>query len=557
MTTLDRPGPRPAPAAPDAAPAHEQSVQAAASPRQRRFSALTLRVLAPNVLALGVLAAGIFYLDSYRDSLLDAKVAALQTQAQMMAGAVGQSALAGPISARRLDAAAAGAIVARLAQPARVRVRLYGRDGRPVADSRDLDAAGRQVHLRYLPPPDPENRLIEWLNEFYDWLLPRLPRKENFPPYREPVGGGGYAEVDGALAGRIGGAVRAMADGTLIITVAVPVEELRQVVGALMLSTDSRDIEDGVRGARVAILQAFAVALAVTVLMSLFLAGTIARPVRILAAAADRVRYWRGRRVEIPDLSARRDEIGDLSVALGEMTRALYARLDAIEVFAADVAHEIKNPITSLRSALETLANTTDPERRERLLAVMMEDVRRLDRLISDISNASRIDAEMSRAEAEPVDLAELLRTAAAIHEARRPADGPVFALDMPEGPMPHIVGVPGRLGQVVDNLITNAVTFSPPGGTIRLSLSQRGRAAMLTVDDDGPGIPPGREEAIFQRFYTERPVGRGDGRHSGLGLSICRQIVEAHGGSIHAENRIGDGGRSDGARFVVELPLN
>ncbi|HZD25786.1 MAG TPA: sensor histidine kinase [Alphaproteobacteria bacterium] len=543
----------------ESSPAGAPRRQGVAEPRRRRraFSTLTLRILAPNVLALGVLVGGIFYLDQYRDGLIDAKVASLQKQAEIMAGALGQSALTGPAENRHLNPTVAAALLQRLVQPARVRARLYAREGGLVADSRQLVSAGRQVQLRYLPPPVSSEGVMQLLEEAYDWLLPRLPRKTRFPPYREhaDADANAFPEAEAALHGDIGGAVRSLEDGTLILNVAVPVQQLRQVVGALMLSADSLDIEEGVRNARLAILEAFAIALAVTVLLSLFLAGTIRRPLRRLAGAADRVRRWRSQRVQIPNLSRRRDEIGDLSAALRDMTRALYDRLDAIEVFAADVAHEIKNPISSLRSALETLERIEDPERRARLMAVMMEDVKRLDRLISDISNASRIDAEMARADTELLDLSELLRTVVAIHRERDRQ--PVrFELALPPGGGPVVEGISGRLGQVADNLIANAMSFSPPDGLIRLTLAARDGIAELSVEDDGPGIPEGREEAIFQRFYTQRPAGQRFGQHSGLGLSICRQIVEAHGGVIRAENRRRDDGTVAGARFVVRLPL-
>ena len=528
------------------------------SGRRRRFSTLTLRILAPNILAFGVLVAGIFYLDQYRDGLLDAKIAAMQSQAEVIAGALGESALIGPEDRRRLVANTSARIIRRLVVPTQTRARLYLPDGGMLADSRELVGAGRQVQLRYLPPADPTDRVMHLLYQFYDWLLPRLPRGPAFPPYRERPGQGlvDYPELTVALAGEVGGAIRMAKDETLILTVAVPVQQLRHVVGALLLSADSTEIEEGVRNARLAILQATALALTVTVLMSVFLAGTIAGPVRRLAAAADRVRRWRGRRVKIPDLSRRHDEIGDLSAALHDMTEALYTRLDAIEVFAADVAHEIKNPLTSLRSALESMGRIQDEAQREHLLAVMIQDVGRLDRLISDISNASRVDAELAREESETVDLAALLRTVISVRQSDASGQGPKLELRQEPGATILVEGLPGRLGQVVDNIVGNALSFSPADGTIRLTLARRGDEALLVVDDDGPGIPAGQEEAIFQRFYSQRPASEAFGEHSGLGLSICRQIVEAHGGSITAGNRLGPDGAVQGARFTVRLPL-
>jgi len=549
MSQLGQPGPRPA----EPAQIRLSGVKGPGPERRRRFSTLTLRVLAPNVLALGVLVGGIFYLDQYRDGLIDAKIAAMQSQAEVIAGALGESALVGPEDRRRLERNTAARIVRRLVVPTNTRARLYLPNGGLLADSRELVAAGRQVHLRYLPPADPSDRALAFFNKFYDWLLPRLPSGPAFPPYRERLGSAldDYPELGVAMGGEVGGAIHTFKEDTLILTVAVPVQQLRRVVGALLLSADSADIEEGVRNARFAILQASALALSVTVLMSFFLAGTIAGPVRRLAAAADRVRRWRGRRAEIPDLSHRRDEIGDLSVALHEMTEALYGRLDAIEVFAADVAHEIKNPLTSMRSALETINQTNEPGQKSRLMAVIAQDIRRMDRLISDISNASRIDAEMAREETESVDLAALLQTLIAMRQLDDGAPDPKFSLQLDPGEPILINGLPSRLGQVVDNLVGNALSFSPRNGKIKLSLERRDGMALLVVEDDGPGIPPGREEAIFQRFYSQRPAGEAFGEHSGLGLSICRQIIEAHGGTIGAQNRI-----NGGARFTVRLPL-
>jgi two-component system sensor histidine kinase ChvG len=270
------------------------------------------------------------------------------------------------------------------------------------------------------------------------------------------------------------------------------------------------------------------------------------------------VRHGNGRKVDIPDFSRRHDEIGELSKALADMTGALWRRMDAIERFAADVAHEIKNPLSSLRSAVETAARIKDPEKQRRLMAVIQHDVERLDRLISDISDASRLDAEMSRLERAPVTLSTMLGTLVEIHDATRDEDdtGPRLVLDLPERNDPLIVeGKESRLVQVVQNLIGNAISFSPPGGRILVRGAHIGESVQVTVEDDGPGIPDGKLEAIFDRFYTERPSGEEFGNHSGLGLSISKQIVEAHGGKIIAENRRNAEGGVIGARFVVCLP--
>ena len=520
-----------------------------ASGRQRYFSTLTLRILAPNLLALGIFIAGIFYLDQYRDGLLNTKVAALQSQAEVVAGALGESALIGPEDRRRLERNTAAHIIRRLVVPTpHTRARLFLPNGDLLADSRDLVGAGRQVQLRYLPPANPSDRAIHIFNSFYDWLVPHLPSDPDFPPYRERQGRGldDYPELQMAQQGEIGGAIRTLKDKTLILTVAVPVQQLRRVVGILLMSVDSTEIEDGVRNARLAIIQASALALTVTVLVSFFLAGTISGPVRRLAIAADQVRRWRGRRAEIPNLTHRRDEIGDLSATLHEMTQALYERLDAIEVFAADVAHEIKNPLTSMRSALESLNRTDDPEKKKWLMTLIAQDIQRMDRLISDISNASRIDAELAREELETVDLTRLLQTLIAVRQTDSSGLGPRFILNTESSDPINVTGLPSRLGQVVDNLIGNAISFVLPDGRIELSLSRNGNMVLLTVKDNGPGIPPGKEEAIFHRFYSQRPPDEDFGQHSGLGLSICRQIIEAHGGTITAKNRTNGGAQFD-----------
>ena len=524
--------------------------------RGRRFSSLTLRILAPNVVALAILVGGVFYLDQYRGALIEAKIAALQTQAEVVAGAVAESALSGPPESRAVERRLAGRIVGRLIVPTGTRARLFDRDGTLLIDSRLL--AGRDVQLRYLAADEPGNVATRLLSELYDWILPRLPSRGSLPTYVERVGqkAGDYGEAAGALAGEVGGVVRQDGEGGLILSVAAPVRELHGVLAALMLAADGRDIAENVRRVRVAVLEAFALTLVVTVLLSMFLAGTIARPVRRLAQAADQVRRWRGRRVTIPNLRHRKDEIGDLSVALGAMTEALYTRLDAIDAFAADVSHELKNPLSSLRSAVETLAVAPTPEQRERLFQIIQQDVTRLDRLISDISNASRIDSEMSRAESEPFDLVALLVALVEVYRARHGESGPELRLELSApGPL-EMEGLSSRLAQVVENLLTNAASFSPPDGVVRLSLGRDGAQAVLTVDDEGPGVPEEGGERIFERFYSARPAEEGFGHHSGLGLSIARQIVEVHGGRIEVTNRRDEAGGILGARFVVRLPV-
>ena len=527
------------------------------SGRGRFLSPLTRRILAINLVAPVLLVAGLLYLDQYRAALIESRINALREQGELIAGALGEAAVTvgegGPI----LDLDIGRQMVRRLVVTSTTRARLFATDGELIGDSRYLFAAGRGVALRSLPPPEivsPGMRFARWV---YAQVAQLFPAGANLPRYRElPVQRAeNYVEATLALSGDPASAVRSTGGGAIVISVAVPVQGLRRVLGALMLSVDGREIDDRVRDERLNFLKLFALALIVTVLLSLFLAGTIASPVRRLARAADQIRTVRGRRVEIPDFGERRDEIGDLSVSLRDMTVAMYRRLDAIEAFAADVAHEIKNPLTSLRSAVESFARVQDPEKRQRLIAIIEDDVRRLDRLISDISNASRLDAELSRLEEEPVDLTRLLQTVAELHAEIREPQGPKLVLDLPPQASLVVRGIEGRLGQVVRNVIDNAISFSPPGGTIRLSAKREANVVVLTVDDEGPGIPDDKLLSVFDRFYTERPGGEPFGQHSGLGLSIARQIVEALGGTITAENRRDGGGRVLGARFTLKLP--
>ena len=365
-----------------------------------------------------------------------------------------------------------------------------------------------------------------------------------------------------ALQGSPSFIVRRSDQGEQIVSVAVPVQRFRAVLGVLMLSTQGGDIDKIVAAEQRAILRVFGVAALVNAILSMLLASTIANPLRRLAAAAVRVRRGVKNREEIPDFSDRQDEIGNLSVALRDMTNALYARIEAIESFAADVSHELKNPLTSLRSAVETLPLAKTEESRARLLEVIQHDVRRLDRLITDISDASRLDAELAREDGRRVDLLKLItEIAEASREARREKKNVAIEVRTAKKDQPardfFVAGHDLRLGQVLTNLIENARSFVPEDdGRIIITLSRTTRHVVVTVEDNGPGITVDDIERIFERFYTDRPSSEAFGQNSGLGLSISRQIVEAHGGRLTAENIPGaKPGQYQGARFIVTLP--
>ena len=551
---------------------------------RQSFSSLTRRIIFLNVTGLLALVIGILYLSQFRAGLIDARVQSLLVQGEIMARVyIAASATADSdaitIDPERLMELAPGEsydpseeslsgldfpinpervapVLRSLVSPTNTRARIYDRDGGLILDSRNLYDV-----LRFdLPPPNAGNpgfferafvALRTWFN------------RGDLPLYRElgPQNGKGYEEVDHALNGFKSSMVRINERGEVIVSVALPVQRFLAVRGALMLSTQGADIDNMVTAERLGNFKVFLVTLSVMLVLSFLLAGTIAGPVRRLAGSAEMVRRRTGSRVEIPDFTRRRDEIGDLSGALRDMTDALYSRIEAIESFAADVAHELKNPLTSMRSAVETLPLAKTDASRARLLAVIEHDVKRLDRLISDISDASRLDAELQRRETGAVDLTRLLTTLVTIANEVRHDDGVTVSLKFEGGQRVFVVpGHDSRLGQVVDNLIDNARSFSPAGGSVRVTCRQLKQEIEIVVDDDGPGVQPDALEKIFQRFYTDRPH-QGFGQNSGLGLSISKQIVEAHDGRLWVENRLAAAGADGappqvvGARFIVRLP--
>ena len=551
------------------------------------FSSLTRRIVSLNVAGLLALSIGITFLSQFRAGLIDARVQSLLVQGQIIAGAIAASATVETDSSITIDPdklldlhpgesygpseealygidfpinpERVAPVLRRLVSPTKTRARIYDRDGVLLVDSRNL--FGRGDVLRFdLPPPTAEKPS---LFERIFIAVRRWLGRGDLPLYRELGAGNGrgYPEVAQALNGQNSSMVRISDRGDVIVSVAVPVQRFRAVRGALMLSTQGADIDDMVEAERLAILKVFIVAAGVMIVLSILLAGTIAEPVRRLADAAESVRRRIRSRVEIPDFTRRRDEIGHLSGTLRDMTSALYSRIEAIESFAADVAHELKNPLTSLRSAVETLPVAKTAESRARLLSIIQHDVQQLDRLISDISDASRLDAELQRQETAPVDLAKLLNTLVAVANEVKRDDGVSVTLRF-EGGSPRAFQVPGhdsRLGQVVDNLIENARSFSPAGGTVRVTCRRLKNNVEIFVDDDGPGVRPDAVEKVFERFYTDRPH-QGFGQNSGLGLSISKQIVEAHGGAVWVENRLSAPEAAEaptvrGARFIVRLP--
>jgi two-component system sensor histidine kinase ChvG len=560
----------PADAADEAVPLIEGGAKPRTRPDARRVrsrrrrgwwaSPLTRRILAVNALAPVILVTGLFYLDRYKHELIENDLDSLKARAVMMAAAVSEgSVIDNGFDTPILSPNLARPMVRRLSQPAHARARLFMLDGRTVADNRILSFdTNNAVQVEELPPPDAgwSSGIVRYVLDYLTSAFSGVANRD-LPVYHDTMQARAqdFPEVMKALGGTVATAVRQLPDHRLVLSAAVPVQHYQRVMGALMATEIDDDVAKALLEVRLTILQVFAVALAVTLALSFYLAGTIARPIRQLAIAADRIRRSHSRRHGVPDLSDRGDEIGDLSSAIRDMTEALYRRMDATEAFAADVAHEIKNPLTSLRSAVETVARVNDVEQQKSLLGIVKDDVARLDRLISDISDASRLDAEMSRADLDHIDVRRMLTAMADAYRYTGDDNAVRFAVETADGESLTLSAIEGRLGQVLRNLITNALSFSPPKGTITLRARRDRGDVVIEIEDEGPGIPEEKLEDIFDRFYSERPRDEKFGTHSGLGLSISRQIIEAHGGTITASNRKNDHGAVAGARFTIRLP--
>jgi two-component system sensor histidine kinase ChvG len=493
-----------------------------------------------NLLGLAVLIGGAMILNESRQGLIKARLESLDLQGELIANVIDQTATVGePDPALEPDIAAG--VLGSLFIPRSQRARLYNLDGRLLADS---DVVADRVEGSLLPPARrPGHRPLAW-----------------------PLGGASPAararaarlaltrEVAGALAGTAVSDLRPSEDGGRVVSVSIPIRHVRAVLGVLTL--EAGDVESTIAAERAALLPFILIAVGVALLSSLLLTQLIAVPVLRLARAADRVRLSRARAIALPDLAQRNDELGDLTRSLEAMTKALSDRMVAIERFAADVSHELRNPMTSIRSAVETLDIVKAEAPRQRLMAILNHDIGRLDRLITDISNASRLDAELARDAPTPMDLARQLADICEFYSATgKPGDARVTFVGPASAEPIKVVGREGPFGQVFRNLIDNARSFSPPGGEVRVLVARGRQEVEVRVEDDGPGIPPDNLETVFERFYTSRPKGAKFGGNSGLGLAIARQIIETHGGRIWAENRQSDGAIV-GARFTVAMPL-
>jgi two-component system sensor histidine kinase ChvG len=497
-------------------------------------TSLTTRILAVNLIPLMLLAGSLFFIDSYRRQLLEERFKLARIEAQITA-----EALAGATRQRQ------EALMIQIGKEQRMRLRMFDAEGRLWADSFALAEPSFQLGDPVAAPWRQD--LARGMDRVADFLV----GAETPPPYVEPVDQSASAWPELVRAreqGRTQIELRLAPDRTPVITAAAPVG----LNGVTLLTTrNASDITGAVRDARSSMLMLIALATLVSTILSLYLARTIIDPLRRLGSAAVRVRLGRAREVEVPRMQERGDEIGVLARAVSDMASALRQRIDAVEAFGADVAHEIKNPFASLRSAIDSLVRVEDEDLRAQLTQIAAHDVRRIDRLVTEISEASRIDAELSRATFVAIDLGKLLENLVKAREERDLNVGRVVEIEREARPV-RVQGVPLRLERVIENLLDNAVSFSPTQGRITIRLHQAGERVLVSVCDEGPGIPETEREKVFTRFHTARPESETFGNHSGLGLAIARTIAEAHDGTLSVQDR--PDGRP-GACLVLELP--
>ncbi len=517
-------------------------------PDSMRFGvrSLTIRILAVNLLALALMGAAFFYLDSFRSRLVDTRIATLENDMRFLRDA--------------LDAAAPGQqerLLLDFAQAHSARIRAYP-DAATSAPSFDSFAKMQPTYVIRDPAQQAwERQAARAMDRGIDWIV-GAPAPA---PFAEPSPdvAAAWPEIAQSFQPerQIASRYRMAPDLTPVFSIATPAQ-LNGTPVALLMTTNARDITRTVRAERLRLGIALGVVTMASILLSLFLARTIVRPLRRLALAAVRVRLGRDREVTVPRLPSRRDEIGLLARALSDMTQALRERIDAGEHLAADVTHELKNPLASLRSALDTLDHVDDPAARRQLLGIAKDDCQRLDRLVTDISEASRIDAQISRTKFERIDLGQMIHSLVRQRNARHDVEtadgpGPRIAYARPRANAACVMGDDGRLERVFENLLDNACSFSPPGGLVDVRTSISGDRVIVRIEDEGPGVPADQREAIFRRFHTDRPSAHGFGKHSGLGLAIARTIIEAHQGVITVSDRA-DG--QAGAAFEVQLAL-
>ena len=520
---------------------------------KRKVSPLTLKIWSINIVAIFVLLIAVLHLDRYEDSLIQSELEALEHQAELFANALSEVAVTNnPGIENYLSSIAVQNVINRSALGSPARSRVFDAAGRLLADSQKLPGRVPPVITKPLASIFPDIFFQKFINDFFPQFFnsPIQVRGPIIEPHKIQLAHT-FPEVISALQGSSIKTIKLREAGGSLLMVAVPIQKYKRVLGVLLLSMKDEKVNATFSSYQKELIIAVIIALIITSALSLYLSRSITKPILSLASAAERIKDDRSGRSEIPEASKRDDELGDLSKALIEMTNNLWQR------FVADVAHEIKNPLTSIKSAVETATKIRDSDKRDQLLALILDDVNRLDRLITDISDSSRLDAELSRETFEPIDIKSLLLAFHELRKFQKRFEQKLLTINIRKGEnQPLIFGHEGRIVQVIDNIVDNAVTFAPTNSKIDITLCANTTNVKITIDDEGPGIPKNKLDSIFERFYSERPPAEKFGLHSGLGLSICKQIIEAHNGKISVENRTDYQNDMTGARFVITLPI-
>jgi len=526
-------------------------------------SRLTLRILAVNVLSLATLVGGSLYLVTYQEKLVATEINALQREASIFATALGEGAVfRSPAGHYSVSGNLARQMVSRLVDKTNIHTQLLNPQARVITEQKQEPPPPEQDPLDTSMSRKKFFGTLDRMVAYFSSLLENiLFQHQDLPGISDALAfTPNTPDTAAALSGKSSSTAWRLENGHIAFSAAVPITRSGVILGVVHLWRDSSRIDETMRSVRWDFLRVFLGALSITILLSLYLASAIAHPIRRLAIAAENIRKGHSDAGGLPDFSRRHDEIGDLSLALRAMTATLESRLNSMEKFAADVSHEIKNPLTSLRSAVETLARVKTPEQQQKLLSIISHDVLRIDRLITDISKASRLDVELSRTEAVAIDMRTLLGNLADAHATTAAGQeaSPHIQLDLPPQEVPLMVtGNHDRLMQVLENILANALSFTPPNSQIHMEARHKDAHLLeIRIRDEGPGIPPHKLETVFERFYSERPSNEEYGYHSGLGLSISQQIVKAHGGQLLADNHIDNQGNIRGAVFTLLLPL-
>lgn len=543
------------------------------SGKERRISLLTIKIMAVNAIALMSIIFGLIYLIQYQDKFIASHLKSFETEAFVI------SSLLSTFDEGEKDSTntilydkQVKPMLERLSFALDKRIIFFKSNGNMLIDTNDhvLSMKSDPVY-KIINQKKKSLKSVEILKDILYFIISWLPMKnelEIFPGAYDD-NKNAYSFLQSVSEDELLIHVWRDVDYNYVLTASIPVFSNQNVSGYILLVSNAEDILEAMYESWLDVFYIFLITLVIIIFVSIYLSGTIAKPLKLLASATENVRKGKLSAVEIPDLSERNDEIGELSVVLKEMTNALLARMDAIESFASDVAHEIKNPLTSMKSAVETAEKVKKKSDRDKLLNIIRHDIDRLDRLITDISNASRLDAELSRENFENINLVQFLYDVVEIY--KNPIDRaatkeiPDFGTNSADINDIHIVykadealhnvyGNRLRLTQVMENIISNALSFSKAGGHVYISLEKQTKRSVILVEDQGPGIPEKKLKNVFDRFYSERPSGEDYGKHSGLGLAICKQIIGIHNGLIYAENIYDKKNQITGARFVIIL---